>query len=219
MKKNFAVIGLGVFGLSLLQELVKFTDNIIAIDIDESQVKEASLIVNQCFIMDSTDEKQLLSIGMDSVDHAVICFGGNLESIILTLVSLKNIGIKNITVRCDQDNYLPILNKLGATDIISPQKVAGIRLANRLISESFTDYFEMTSDYCIVEVLVPSTMKTVRVIDLDTRNRFDVNIMLINRDNKSFAPRANDEIRANDKLFVLGKKTQIVKFTNSFLVD
>lgn len=215
-KKSYAIIGLGRFGLSLLEELSKYTDNIIAIDVDENAVKRAGMFVNQCFISQGTDEKQLKEVGIQDVDHAIICFGSNFEGTILTLVSLKNIGVKNITVRCDIDSYLPILRKLGATDIISPQKIAGIRLANRVVS-NLSDYFNLTGDFCIVEVPVPDTMKTTSIIDLDSRNRFGVNIILIQRGKESFAPKANDIIQAKDQLFVFGTKSQIIKFTDSLL--
>ena len=213
-KKIFAVIGLGRFGLSLLGELSRFTDNIIAIDRNENSVKEAGEFINQCFVCESTDEKQLKQVGINNVDHAIICFGSNLEATILTLVSLKNLGVNDITVRCDQEAYLPILEKLGATDIISPQKIAGIRLANRVVS-NISDYFNLTGDFCIVEVSVPENMRTITIIDLDARNKFGVNIILIKREKGSFAPKASDSIQAGDQLFVFGKNSQIRKFTNS----
>ncbi len=213
-KKSYAVIGLGRFGLSLVEELSKYTNNIIAIDKDENSVKVAGEFINQCFISDSTDEKQLRDVGIDNVSHAIICFGSNFEGTILTLVSLKNIGVEKITVRCDNDSYLPILSKLGATDIVSPQKIAGIRLANRVVS-NLSDYFNLTGDFCIVEVTVPNTMKKVSILDLDSRNRFGVNIILIKREKDSFAPKATDYVKPGDQLFVFGLKNQIQKFTES----
>ena len=83
-KKSYAIIGLGRFGLSLLEELSKYTDNIIAIDVDENAVKSAGMFVNQCFISQGADEKQLKEVGIQDVDHAIICFGSNFEGTILT---------------------------------------------------------------------------------------------------------------------------------------
>lgn len=213
-KKSYAIFGLGRFGLSLVEELSKYTDNIIAIDKNEDSVKKAGEFINQCFILESSDEKQLRDIGVDNVDHAIICFGSNFEGTILTLVTLKNLGIEKITVRCDNDSYLPILEKLGATDIVSPQKIAGIRLANRVVS-NLSDYFNLTGDFCIVEVPVPNSMKKTSILDLDSRNRFGVNIILIKRGKDSFAPKATDYVKADDQLFVFGLKSQIQKFTDS----
>lgn len=108
MKKSFAIIGLGRFGLSLIEELSKYTNDIIGIDTDMDAVKTASHIIEQAYQADSSSEKALRSIGVQNADHAVISFGENFEGTIMTYVTLKNLGIKDITVRCDKDNYVPI---------------------------------------------------------------------------------------------------------------
>ena len=219
MKKNFAVIGLGSFGLALVEELSKYTDDVMAIDSDEAQVEKATKFVDQCFILEATKEEALKSVGIENVDHAIICFGTDLRDTILTLVNLKNLGVKNITVRCDNDQYLPILEKLGATDLFSPQKLAGIRLGNRIVNDSFVDYFNLTNEFSIVEVTTPERMQEISIIDLDSRNRFGVNIILIRRKNVSIAPKATDVIRAGDRIFVFGKQPQILKFSASLSDD
>ena len=214
MKKSFAIIGLGRFGQSLLEELVQFTDNIIVIDKYQDTVQEASKFVNQCFIMDSTNEKSLLEKGVGNVDHAIICIGSDLEATILTLVSLKNIGVKKITVRCDQDAYKPILEKLGATDIVSPQKLAGNSLANSLFM-NVDEYYKLSGDYCMVRLVTPGDFKEITMIDLNARNNFGVNILLIKHGEKEFAPKGTDKIKGKDSLYVVGRNNDIVRFTRA----
>ena len=117
MKKSFAIIGLGRFGLSLIEELSKYTNDIIGIDTDMDAVKTASHIIEQAYQADSSSEKALRSIGVQNADHAVISFGENFEGTIMTYVTLKNLGIKDITVRCDKDNYVEV--ELSAGDKIT----------------------------------------------------------------------------------------------------
>lgn len=214
MKKSFAIIGLGRFGLSLLEELVQFTDNIIVIDKSKEAVEKAAKFVNQCFIMESTNEKALKEKGVANVQHAMICFGDDLEATILTLVSLKNIGVKNITVRCDQEAYKPILEKLGANDIVSPQKLAGNSLANSIYM-NVEEYYKLAGDHCMVRLSVPSDFEEISMVSLNSRNKYNVNIMLIKRDKKEFAPKAKDTIKSNDSLFVVGKQKDIEKFAKA----
>ena len=204
MKKSFAIIGLGRFGLSLIEELSKYTNDIIGIDTDMDAVKTASHIIEQAYQADSSSEKALRSIGVQNADHAVISFGENFEGTIMTYVTLKNLGIKDITVRCDKDNYVPILEKLGVKDIISPTKIAGAKLATRISAPDFVDYFELANDYCVVDLSVP----------IDARNKFDVNLLLIRRNNFSINPKANDEILPGDELFVFGKSKNITELGN-----
>ena len=218
MKKNYVVIGLGRFGLSLLDELSKHTDNLIGIDSEEEAVQNAAKIIHQVYIADSTSEKAMKELSVQNADHVVISFGSNFEATIMTFVTLKNLGVKNITVRCDHEHYIPILTKLGVDDIISPTKLAGTRLASRIISPDFVDYFQLANDYAVVEVPVPERFREKPIIQMNTRNRFSVNILLIKRNKTSIAPTATDVIRAGDELFVFGPRRKIIAFTE-FLKD
>lgn len=213
MKKSFVVIGLGRFGLTLLEELSNYGNEIIGIDNDLDAVNKASNIIEQVYQADSTSEIALKNIGVQNIDHAIIAFSDNLEDIIMSYVTLKDLGIKNITVRCDQDKFVPILNKLGINDIISPTKLAAKNLASKLVSPNFIDYFQLEKDYCIVELPLLDNFKTIKLIDLNARNQFDVNILMIKRDNKIVTPKGNDELKANDILFVFGKDNSINKLS------
>lgn len=214
MKKSYAIIGLGRFGLAMVEELSKINADVIAIDISEESVTKAAEYINHAFICDSTNEAALHEIGIQNVDHAIIAFGSNLQATILSTVLLKEMNIPKITVRVDNDYYVPIIKKLGATDIISPQKLAGVRLANKVVSDTFIDYFNLSEDYCIVEALVVDDFKSISIQDLNPRNTFDVNIVLITRGNSTFQPKGNDEILPKDRLFIFGHRHDLAKFNN-----
>lgn len=213
MQKNYVIIGLGRFGLSLIDELSKYSDNVVGIDINTDAVETASRMIEHAYIADSTSEKAMKSLGVQNADHIVIAFGDNFEGTILTFVTLKDLGCNNITVRCDRDSYIPILKKIGVTDIISPTKLAGVKLALRIVSPDFVDYFSLTNDYCVVEVPVPATFKTKKLMEIDARNRFDVNLLLIRREKQTITPKANEEIRPQDVIFVFGTNKRIVELT------
>ena len=95
MKKSFVVIGLGRFGLTLLEELSNYGNEIIGIDNDLDAVNKASNIIEQVYQADSTSEIALKNIGVQNIDHAIIAFSDDLEDIIMSYVTLKDLGIKN----------------------------------------------------------------------------------------------------------------------------
>ena len=136
-KKSFAVIGLGQFGRAVLEELIENGMDVIAIDNDADAVARVSKILPTCFVADSTNEISLKELGIKDVDAAIVAYGSNKEASVLTTVILRELGIERIIVRVDDDYYIPILKKLGATEVITPQKAAGITLANRLGSEDY----------------------------------------------------------------------------------
>jgi trk system potassium uptake protein TrkA len=212
MKKSFAVLGLGRFGLKLIEELSHHNADIIAIDTSEENVSKASEFVSNAFVCDATNENALKELGVGNVDHAIIAFGSNLQATILSTIILKEMGINKITVRVDDDYYVKVIKKLGATDVISPQRIAGIRLANKIISDTFIDYFNISSDFCIVEISVNENVMPLNISDINPRNNFEVNLLLIQRGDNIFSPKGTDDIMPKDMLYIFGTRTKISKF-------
>lgn len=214
MKKSFLVVGLSGFGHSVVQSLSELDAEVIAVDIDGEAVKEVSNFTEHCFVCDGKSLDDLKAIGANNVDHAVIAIGGKLDDTILTYMNLRDLGVKRITVRIDEERYIEILKRLGATEFISPENAAGNTLANQIVGNSVLEYYYIDKKYGISKILVNPKFKTTQLIDLDSRNRFDVNIVGITRDNSFFIPKGTDEIKANDIILVIGRNSKIVKFEN-----
>lgn len=210
--KSFAVIGLGQFGRSVVKELADNGMDVIAIDNDEETAKEVAAELPTTFIADSTDEKALKELGIGEVDAAIVAFGDNQEASVLTTVILRELGVKNIIVRVDDDYYVPIMKKLGATEVITPQKAAGSALANRIGNEDFQEYYKLDNKYSVVSILInpgffPTTLK-----EMNPKNVYGVNMVLIKRGNKSFVPGGNDSLLPDDIVYVVGTTKEIYAF-------
>lgn len=210
--KSFAVIGLGQFGRSVVKELTDNGMDVIAIDNNEQVAKEVAVDLPTTFIADSTDEKALKELGIGEVDAAIVAFGDNQEASVLTTVILRELGVKNIIVRVDDDYYVPIMKKLGATEVITPQKAAGSALANRIGNEDFQEYYKLDNKYSVVSIIInpgffPQTLK-----DMNPKNVYGVNVVLIRRANKSFVPGGNDSLLPDDIVYVVGTTKEIYAF-------
>ena len=210
--KSFAVIGLGQFGRSVVKELVDNGMDVIAIDNNEEVAKEVANELPTTFIADSTDERALRELGVNDVDAAIVAFGDNQQASVLTTVILRELGVKNIIVRVDDDYYVPIMKKLGATEVITPQKAAGAALANRIGNEDFTDYYKLDNKYSVVSIIInpgffPATLK-----EMNPKNVYGVNVVLIKRGSKSFVPGGNDSLLPDDTVYVVGTSKAISAF-------
>lgn len=212
MKKSVAVLGLGRFGLALVEELSKMDIEIIAIDLDGENVIKAGEFVDNAFICDSTNASALKELGINKVDHAVVSFGANFQSSLITTITLKEMNIPKITVRIDEDKYERVMRLIGATDIIIPQQMAGVRLANRIASDTFADYYNLSKDYVIVDIKVGNLVEPKTLKEIDSRNRFGVNVVLIKRDNRVFPPTGDDSVLPDDDIYIFGKKDKVTKF-------
>ena len=211
-KKSFAVIGLGQFGISVVEELVGNGMDVIAIDNDEEAVKKISNLLPTVAVANATDEESLKELGIKDVDSAIVAFGSHIEASILTTVILKELGVKSIVVRVDDPYYLSILKKLGATEVIMPQKAAGIALANRLGNEDFKDFYKLDDKYSVVSIVINSAYVPQQLKNLATKDKYGVNVVLINRNGRSFVPGGNDSLLPDDTIFVVGGNKEIRDF-------
>ncbi len=211
MKKTFMVIGLGRFGSSVARTLNKMNCDVLALDIDEESVSAISNEVRHCVIADSTKYQVLKELDVQSIDHIVVAIGNNLQASILTIMNLKRLGVKNITVRADEEGHCEVYRALGANDIIIPEESASISLSNQIISDSILDYYPVSNDYALVKVNIGRDF-TENLIELDLRNKYEINIVgLINKKNEFFIPKGTDKLKKGDIAVVVGTKHKINK--------
>jgi trk system potassium uptake protein TrkA len=226
LEKSFAVIGLGQFGLSIVKGLIELKQQVIAIDRDEARLKLIENDLSSVFKADCTNLKSLKDVGVANVDVAIVTFGDNLHDSIITTALLSELNIKHIAVRVDNEEYGPILKKIGAHEIIHPTDDAGRSLAFRLSATNFSQFFSFDKYYSVSTFVVPKNFKTKKLIELDWRNKFDINIVLIkktagNTNPKEVEklipaiPRAQELVEALDVLYVIGKHKDLITFSNA----
>ena len=225
MKKTVAVIGVGRFGLSLIESFSKNNIDVLALDNDEERLKKAVSFTDTLIVCDSTDEKALKEAGIKDVDHVVIAFGqsekDNIATTIVTTIKLKQLGVENITVRIDDESFEDTIRLIGAKDIVYPLKIASEKLANRISSESVIDYFNLTDEFDAYEIELKENFKESPIINLNTRTNYFINILIIERENKYLLPNKDTVLFPKDKLIIFGRKkdiNKIIHFFDSFVL-
>lgn len=213
MKKEFAVIGLGRFGGSIVRELANQGLEVLAIDSQEDRVNEFSMIASHAVVGDTTDELVLKSIGIRNFDHVIVAIGDDIQSSILTTLILKELGVKNITVKAQNDYHEKVLLKIGADTVVHPERDMGKRIAHKLVSNSILDYLELSDEHSIVEIVAGGGLVNHTILELDIRAKFGINIVAIKRgDEINVSPQAGEVILEKDILIVIGKDADINRF-------
>jgi len=220
--RQFAVIGLGRFGASVAKALFEKGYQVLAIDVSEHIIQDISDEVTQAVCLDATDEKALRAVGIDNVDVAIVGAGTNLEASILITLNLKEIGIKEIVCKAVSEDHKKVLQKIGATKVIQPEKEMGTRVANSLISSSVIEHIELSNESSIVELIPPKEFIGKSLREMDVRAKFGVNVIAVKRHIPSvskkedeeivnISPQAEDIIKKGDILVVLGSNEYIDK--------
>lgn len=220
MKKSIAVIGLSRFGLNLVENFSKLNVDVIAIDHDKESVNKAAEFIQNVMIADSTNIDALKEAGIGNVDHAIVAIGqneqANLATSIITIIKLKQLGIKEITARADDKDSAEALKLVGANSIILPLNIASERIAYKISNLDIVDYFNIKGDFSIAEIKVKNTFEPTLITDLNVRNKYNLNILLIEHKGVIFAPDKNTVIYPNDEVFIFGKRADIPKITSLF---
>jgi len=220
MKKEYAVIGLGRFGGSICKELSREGMEVLAIDVDEDKVNEYKDIASHAVIADSTDESVLKELGIRNIDHVIVAIGDNIQASILSTLMLKELGIKKITVKAQNDYHEKVLNKIGADQVVHPERDMGKRIAHNIISNNVLDYLELSDDHSVVEVKAGEKMIGKTLIDLDIRARYGCNVVGIKRDREiNVSPMATETIMEGDILIIIGEDKDISRFEKHLVVE
>lgn len=220
MKREFVVIGLGRFGGSICKELCAEGMRVLAIDQDEQKVDEFKDIATYAVIADATDEFALRELGIQSFDHVIVAIGDHIQASILTTVILSELGVKKITVKAQNDYHEKILQKIGAHQVVHPERDMGRRIAHSLMSSNILDYLELSDQHSMVEIKASKKMVGKSLFELDIRAKYGCNVVAIrkNRD-LNISPSAERMIEQDDILIVIGADKNISQFEKHLMVD
>lgn len=222
MKREFAVIGLGRFGGSICRELSAEGMDVLAIDNDEDRINEFKDIAAHAVIADTTDEKVLKELGMRNIDHVIVAIGEDIQASILTTLMLKELGIKKITVKAQNDYHEKVLIKIGADQVVHPERDMGKRIAHSIISTNILDYLELSDAHSIVEVKAGKKMHGKTLVDLDIRAKYGCNVVAIKRaDDKGInvSPEPDLKIDMEDILIVIGADKDLSIFEKQLVAE
>ncbi len=222
--KRFVVIGLGRFGSSVATTLAEKKQQVIAIDRNEDLVHDIMDSVTKAVCLDATDEKAVKSVGLENVDAAICGIGTDIESSILVTLLLKELNIPEIVCKAVSAQHKKVLEKIGATRVVLPEKDMGERLADSLISKSdeVLDHIGLSGNSSIIEIKAPNEFAGKLLRELAIRARYGVNVIAIKKEavkaregektqpeEVNVTPRAEDVILKGDVLVVFGSNEKI----------
>jgi trk system potassium uptake protein len=215
MANQYAVIGLGRFGISIAQKLFESGQEVLGVDVNEERVEDSHSFVTHAVIADSTDAEALKSIGIRNFDTVVVAIGNDIQASILSVLLLKELGVKRVIAKALNKLHGQVLDKVGADWVVFPERDMGMRVAHQLLSPKVLNFIEISKNYSVEEVKIPEYMigKTLR--ELDLRARFNLSVIAIRHgDEINISPSPDQIINHGDVLVVIGENRDLEKFAN-----
>lgn len=212
MKRQFVVIGCGRFGTSVALKLNELGSEVMVVDNNEEIIQDISEYVTHAVQADATDENTIRSLGIRNFDVAVVTIGSDIQSSILITLMCKELGVKHVVAKAQNELHAKVLYKIGADRVVFPEREMGIRIAKNLVYDNILDYVELDPRYGIAEVIAPAEWVGRTVKELDIRNKHHLNILGIKHGadlDVQFNP--DDEITEGTVLVVIGGNADINK--------
>jgi trk system potassium uptake protein TrkA len=210
--KRFCIIGLGNFGFHVARALYEDGHEVVAIDMDREKVQRVQDHVSYAILGDAASKEFLKGQGIGEMDAVVVSTGERSHLSTLITLYLKELKVPRILVKALDEDHGTILEKIGATDIIYPEKDMAIKTARGLSSPNILEFIPMAEDYSIMESAPPAHFVGKSLVDLDLRKRFNVNVIGIKdvlTDVFTVVPPASHVIKDSDLLILIGKSKDI----------
>jgi len=212
--RRVVVIGLGIFGFNIAKDLYENGLEVIAIDKNKEVIQRIKDFSTKAILADGTDKEVMESIGIQQDDVVIISFGEDLAASTLITLHLKEMKVKHIIVKAPNEDHKHVLEKIGASEVIIPEKEMADKVAKSLISPNVLDYLPLSEDYTICEMAPPVSFMGKTIGELHLRSRYHIEVIAVREmlpDRLTMVPRADFVIKDSDVLVVIGKEQDIQK--------
>ncbi len=222
LKNHTIVCGLGRTGQAAIKELWKEKIPFVVIEKEESRIEEAKEhYPNLIYIHgDATQDETLIKAGIKSAANLIVATADDADNLFITL-SAKNLNPKiKIVARANREENVLKLKRAGATEVILPNVIGGLRMASLAIRPSVVSFLDIVThhgeiDLRLEEVVVPkgSPFHGKLLRELEIPKRTGVIVIGVKREDGSFIlnPTSTTMVLEGDSLIIIGTKEQAEK--------
>ena len=197
-------------------KLTELGEEVMVVDKNEEIIQTISESVTYAVQADATDEQTIRSLGIRNFDVAVVTIGSDIQSSILITLMCKELGVKYVISKAQNELHGKVLYKTGADRVVFPEREMGVKIAKNLVSDNILDYIELAPDYSIVEIVALERWVGKNLRQLNIRARYGVNVMAIKQGyDIKVAVGPEDVIREGDVLVVIGHNDDLNRIDKS----
>ena len=175
--RTIGILGLGIFGQSVLKTLQDQDVEIIAIDDHEDVINQYESMITTGIVGDITELDLLDAADIGNCDTVVIATGENLESSVLAVMHCKALGVEHVIAKVKNEVTKEVLEKIGADLVILPEVEAGMSLAKMILFQHRIEVFQLDEEVVVVEFTVPASWVGKSIRDLKIRDQYQLNII------------------------------------------
>ena len=206
------VIGLGRFGGALADTLERLGHEVLAIDTNARLCQEWADRVTHVVQADATSEAAMRQLGAPEFDLAVVAIGNGIEGSLLTAGVLVDLGIRQVWAKAITHAHGRILERIGVTQVVYPERDAGRRVAH-LLTGRLMEFIEFDDGFAIAKIHAPREAHGKTLGEARLRSKYGVTIVGVKRPGEDFTYAQPDtEVHSDDLLIVAARTDLVEKF-------
>lgn len=213
MSYQYVVVGLGLFGFSMVENLLQMGHEVVAIDNDGERIQRLSEEVSGAHFVntDPTKGNVLYELGVENFDGAVVSTG-NVEANIFVTLIFKDLGVPLVMAHADTEEHVRVLEQVGADTVVQPEKEFGAVASRRLVYPRTLDYLELGDGEAVVEVEVPDEWVGKSLSDLHLYEKMGLTVLAHkSRGRSGNIPKGDQTFQEEDVLVIGGAKEALDK--------
>jgi trk system potassium uptake protein len=212
--RSFAIIGLSSFGFYLTRFLSERGHRVMAVDINEERIEKVKTFVDRAIIADATDRDTLSGLGLNDMDIVVVSLGDRIDASILVTLYLRELKVKHMIAKALTEDHGKVLDILGATQVVFPERDEAFRVARTMESEYLLDNITLGEGISIIETAPPQSWVGKSLGELELRNQYGVLVLIVKEvisSNVLLIPTADHVIKDSDSLVILGNDQDLAR--------
>jgi trk system potassium uptake protein TrkA len=216
--KRFVVVGLGNFGSGVAEALYRQGHDVIALDIDEDAVDRIAPHCSRAMVGDARNIEVLKEAGAADADVAIISTGDDMTASMLSVLSLKDLGVDSLYVKVISNEHARITEALGVDETIFPERESAFNLANRVSEYGVLNYVRMAGDLSVQEMVVLDEWRDKTLREIDMRNKHALTVVAIHdtqSETVTVPPDPDEPLKATDTLLVAGTEDRLEELADT----
>lgn len=212
--KSVLVIGMGRFGYHLACKMKALGNDVMIVDRNADRINEIAEEFTDSHIGDCTNAAVIRSLGIKAMDLCFVSIGEDFQSSLIITSLLKREGAKLVVAKANHEIQAELLQQIGADEIVYPERDLAENLAVRYSANNVFDYVQLTPEYSIYEIPIPTPWTGRTIMEVDVRRKHKINIIAVKSSGVlQPTPGADYVFRPEDHIVVIGRSSDVLKIS------
>ena len=211
-QKQYIVVGLGRFGRAIAETLCQDGAEVLGVDRRMDVVERLRDELTQTIQMDAMDRDALETLGVRDFDIVFVTMGSDIRASGTIVLLLKELGARRIIAKAHDEFHGRMLEKLGADQVLLPERDMGRRVAHSLVSGNVIEFMELSTQYSMAEIRPKPEWIGKTLKELAMRSSMDINVVAIrNGDAVNAMPQPETRISEGDLMLVVISESSLAQ--------